>query len=136
MLPRHGRYDLSMIDERPIYDWPNGKRLAFYVGNNIETFAFGAGLGSDPAFRTEARQTQRNHAWRDYGHRVGIWRLLDVLDEFQIPAAHEAESSIHNKYKTKRLSPDEMSKFHTKSGFEECYPIDLMGKLSEEIKML
>ena len=95
MLPRHGRYDLSMIDERPIYDWPNGKRLAFYVGNNIETFAFGEGLGSDPAFRTEARQTQRNHAWRDYGHRVGIWRLLDVLDEFQIPAAHNASSLIY-----------------------------------------
>jgi len=95
MLPTHGRYDLSMIDERPVYDWPQGKRLAFYVGSNIEAFAFGAGIGSDPAFKMEARQTQRNHAWRDYGLRVGIWRILDMLDEFHIPAAHNASSLLY-----------------------------------------
>ena len=45
-------------------------------------------------------------------------------------AAHEAESSIHKKCKSKRLSSRKMKKYHTVSGYEECYPIDLMGKLS------
>jgi polysaccharide deacetylase len=92
VLPAHSRYDYSMIDRRPVYDWPGGKRLAFYIGTNVEYFAFGVGAGSDPAFGSAARQTQRNYAWRDYGHRVGIWRLFDVLDELKLPAAHNMSS--------------------------------------------
>jgi hypothetical protein len=36
MLRRHGRYVYSPITERPVYDWPDGKRLAIYVALNIE----------------------------------------------------------------------------------------------------
>ena len=92
MLPTHTRYDYSMIDRRPVYDWPGGKRLAFYIGTNVEYFAFGTGTGSDPAFGSAGRQTQRNYAWRDYGHRVGIWRLFDLLDDLRLPAAHNLSS--------------------------------------------
>jgi hypothetical protein len=92
MLPQHTRYEYSMIDRRPVYDWPGGKRLAFYIGTNVEFFAFGAGLGSDPAFGSGGRQTQRNYAWRDYGHRVGMWRLFDLLEEMKLPAAHNLSS--------------------------------------------
>jgi hypothetical protein len=31
MLPTHNRYGYTRIADRPVYDWPNGKRLAFYV---------------------------------------------------------------------------------------------------------
>jgi len=48
-LPGHARYAYSPIVERKDYSWPGGKRLAFYVALNIEHFAFGAGLGMDPA---------------------------------------------------------------------------------------
>jgi len=95
LIPQHDRYDYSMIDRRPDYSWPGGRRLAFYVGTNIEYFAFGAGGGSDPAFGSTAVQTQRNHAWRDYGHRVGMWRLFDLLDEFGMPAAHNASTALY-----------------------------------------
>ena len=94
MLPTHTRYEYSMIDRRPAYDWPGGKRLAFYIGSNVEYFAFGTGTGSDPAFGAAARQTQRNYAWRDYGHRVGMWRLFDLLEELKLPAAHNMSSLI------------------------------------------
>ena len=47
-LPTHGRYRYSAIETRADYDWPEGKRLAFYIGLNVEHFAFMAGLGSDP----------------------------------------------------------------------------------------
>jgi allantoinase len=83
-----------MIDRRPVYDWPGGKRLAFYIGTNVEYFAFGAGVGSDPAFGSGGRQTQRNYAWRDYGHRVGMWRLFDLFDELKLTAAHNLSSLI------------------------------------------
>jgi hypothetical protein len=45
-----------------------------------------AGIGNDPFAGTTGPQTQRNFAWRDYGVRVGIWRVFDMLDEMQMPA--------------------------------------------------
>lgn len=92
-LPRHDRYPYSAIIKRPVYDWPNGKRLAVTLCNNIEHFAFRAGLGSDSATGTAA-QSQRNHAWRDYGNRVGIWNYLELLDEYELPASHNVNSAV------------------------------------------
>jgi len=37
-LAGHGRYDYSPITGRADYDWPGGKRLALYLGFNIEHF--------------------------------------------------------------------------------------------------
>lgn len=85
-LPAHKRYEHSNILSRKDYSWPGGKRLAFYIALNIEHFAFGAGIGMDPSNRSGA-QTTRNWAWRDYGNRVGNWRLFELLDELQLPAS-------------------------------------------------
>jgi peptidoglycan/xylan/chitin deacetylase (PgdA/CDA1 family) len=85
-LPAHSRYAHSNILSRPDYSWPGGKRLAFYIALNIEHFAFGAGIGMDPSNRSGA-QTTRNWAWRDYGNRVGNWRLFEILDELKLPAS-------------------------------------------------
>src|ERR1044071_4888911 len=68
-LPAHNRYDYVPITRRPVYDWPEGKRLAVFFCNNIEHFAFGRGLGSDST-GADVAQNQRNYAWRDYGNRL------------------------------------------------------------------
>ena len=96
-LPHHGRYDYSAIEQRKDYSWPGGKRLAFYVALNIEHFAYGAGIGMDPTNRG-GPQTQRNWAWRDYGNRVGIWRLFKMLDELKLPATILLNSSVCEHY--------------------------------------
>ena len=95
LLPEHGRYDFVPLVERKDYRWPGGKRLAFLLTTNIEWFAFGAGQGHDPAKLGEP-QTHRNYSWRDYGNRVGIWRLFDLLDELRLPAAHCTNSLIYD----------------------------------------
>jgi allantoinase len=97
-LPTHGRYGYSPIDERPTYTWPDGKRLAFYIGLNVEHFAFMAGIGNDPFTRTAGPQTQRNFAWRDYGLRVGIWKLFDLFDELKLPASILLNSLVCEHY--------------------------------------
>jgi allantoinase len=94
-LKRHGRYDYRPIVERPVFDWPEGKRLAVAICNNIEVFSFGDGLGSDSASLL-APQTSRNYAWRDYGNRVGQWYLFDLLDEYEFPASHNINSLLFN----------------------------------------
>jgi allantoinase len=97
-LPTHGRYQYSPIVARPDFDWPQRKRLAFYIGLNVEHFAFMAGIGSDPFGRAAAQQTQRNFAWRDYGLRVGIWRVFDMLDELKLPATILLNSLVCENY--------------------------------------
>jgi len=92
-LPAHSRYDYVPIHKRPKYEWPECARLAVTFCNNIEYFAFGAGLGVDPS-GAPAPQTHRNYAWRDYGNRVGLWHYLDLLDEFGLPGAHNVNSAV------------------------------------------
>jgi allantoinase len=91
-LPRHDRYAYSALPTRADYSWPGGKRLAVCICNNIEWFAFLSGLGSDSA-QVGAPQTTRNYAWRDYGNRVGVWNILEMLDELGLPAAHNCNSA-------------------------------------------
>ena len=88
----HGRYSFSALPERAVYDWPGGKRLAVCLCNNIEWFSFMTGLGSDHTV-PGAAQTTRNYAWRDYGNRVGIWYLFDLLDELGLPASHNMNAA-------------------------------------------
>lgn len=97
-LPTHGRYDYVAIHKRAPYDWPGGKRLAFYIGLNIEHFAFMAGRGNDPFQGTAATQTQRNFAWRDYGLRVAVWHVFDLLDELKLPATILLNSLVCEHY--------------------------------------
>ncbi len=92
-LPAHNRYDYVPIPKRPVYDWPEGKRLAVFFCNNIEFFAFGQGLGSDST-GAPSPQNQRNYAWRDYGNRVGLWNYLDLMDEYGLPGAHNVNSTV------------------------------------------
>jgi peptidoglycan/xylan/chitin deacetylase (PgdA/CDA1 family) len=96
-LKRHDRYDYSSLPDRPVYAWPNGKRLAVCICNNIEIFSYRSGLGSDSA-TLNAPQTHRNFAWRDYGNRVGQWYLFDLLDEIGLPASHNANSLVLREY--------------------------------------
>ena len=97
MLPTHGRYPYSIIDRRPDYSWPNGKRLAFYVCFNIEYFAFGTGLGPDIGLGNPP-PNHRGYAWRDYGNRVGLWRMFDLMDELGLPAAHNVNSALYERH--------------------------------------
>ena len=43
-LDQNRRYPYSAIINRPDYSWPNGSKLAIYIGLNLEHFAFGTGL--------------------------------------------------------------------------------------------
>ena len=82
----HGRYAYSPISSRPVYDWPQGKRLALYVAINLEWFAFGGGLGAELA-PGGPHPDVLNYAWRDYGNRVGVFRLADLMAELNWPVS-------------------------------------------------
>ena len=88
------RYPYSPIPARPVYDWPGGKRLAIYIGLNLEWFAFGEGLGAE--FAPGGPQPDvLNYAWRDYGNRVGVFRLAALFDELKLPVSLLINSEMY-----------------------------------------
>lgn len=93
MLPGHGRYDYVPITRRPDFSWPGGKRLAVYIAVNLEHFTFGDGLGATLA-PGGPQPDVLNFAWRDYGNRVGAWRMLEMLDALRLPSCAVANAAI------------------------------------------
>jgi allantoinase len=94
MLRTHGRYTYSNITKRPDYSWPGGKRLAVYVAVNIEQFSYGEGKGAAIAPQDQAT-SHSIFSWRDYGNRVGVWRLFDVFDELDVPIEAQLNTTIY-----------------------------------------
>lgn len=83
MTARAG-YGYSALPGRPGGRWPNGARLAVVVCVGIESYRFGDGHTEDVLSGVPAPDLV-NTAWRDYGNRVGAFRLLDLLRRLRIP---------------------------------------------------
>ena len=94
-LAQHNRYDYAPITDRAAFAWPKGKGLAVYLGINLEHFAFGTGLGAELA-PGGPQPDVLNYAWRDYGNRVGAWRMLDMLDHLELPATVLVNSAMYD----------------------------------------
>ena len=95
MLPAHDRFDYRPITRRPDYVWPNGARLAVYLGFNIEHFAFGEGLGANLG-PVSPPPDVLNYSWREYGNRVGAWRCLELFDQLGLPAGVVLNTALYD----------------------------------------
>lgn len=126
MLPSHNRYKYSGIDTRAPYAWPDGKKLALYVALNVEHFPFGVAGGIDLDRETKP-WSQRSWLWREYGNRVGGWRLAGLFDELgmNIGVIVNAANYEHNPELLERFRArgDEMIGHGISNGTER--PIDM-----------
>jgi allantoinase len=61
----------AIVDHPPV-KWPNGARIAVWVIPNVEHFHVEL-PGPMPDIR--------NHSRRDYGNRVGLWRIIEVMEK-------------------------------------------------------
>ena len=96
MEPRdYGPFPYVPINQRPKLEWPGGARLAVWIVPNIEFFPLSIGIpGSPYDSRVPAAPTVRAWAQRDYGNRVGIWRIMEVLQKRGIRACANLNSDI------------------------------------------
>ncbi len=89
-------YDFVPMPERKPLKWPDGKRLAVFVTFNLEYwdltkdteesyYAGGPSILPDPLPGNVADIP--NYTWREYGQRVGIWRLFDIMNKADVPAS-------------------------------------------------
>ena len=94
-LPTHGRYEHSSIFGRPAYDWPNGKRLAVYFALGIEHYAFNEGM-VEKLVPGIPEPDVLNTSWREYGNRVGAWRVLNAFTEYRLPLAILLNTAVYD----------------------------------------
>jgi peptidoglycan/xylan/chitin deacetylase (PgdA/CDA1 family) len=84
MMPTHGRYEHSGITRRPLFKWPGRARLAVYFALGLECYAFGEGM-TENLVSGMPHPDVLNASWRDYGNRVGAWRLLQSFADLGLP---------------------------------------------------
>lgn len=80
----HDRFAYIPMPRRPVLDLPNGARIAVWVIPNVEYFPFDMPSTPINPACTHLIPDVLNFSWRDYGTRVGIWRIMDTLDEVGI----------------------------------------------------
>ncbi len=92
------RFDYSPLPGRPALNWAGGARMAVWVVLNIEHFEFGK-LGTAIQPHLTSLPEIANYSWRDYGNRVGIWRMLEIFDQFPaLPVTVALNSDICRLY--------------------------------------
>ncbi len=78
------RYEYLPSIKRKKIEWPNRARIALWVCPNIEYFHFDKPIrGSGSAHVPDVP----GYTLRDYGSRVGVFRLMDVFDKYGIRAS-------------------------------------------------
>jgi len=87
----YGPFPYSPIIRRPPLEWPGDARVALWVVPNVEFFSLetrpgGLGPGKIPDIPI--------WAMRDYGNRIGVFRLMEVLDRYGVRATVALNSDI------------------------------------------
>jgi peptidoglycan/xylan/chitin deacetylase (PgdA/CDA1 family) len=82
-------YEYSAIAHRKPLHWPLGKQVALVLTLNLETWdmvrdterpVYAGGPAILPDILPGNVPDFPNYTWREYGQRVGIWRLFEMFD--------------------------------------------------------
>ena len=92
----HDRYPWSALPQRKKVNWPGGARIALWVVPALEWFPLD--MKGKPFKPPGAMMTPypdlRHYTLRDYGNRVGIFRVMKTLDRFGIRASVAANAAV------------------------------------------
>jgi len=89
-------YDYIPLPQRNPLRWPNGARIAVILTFNLETWDltkpttkpyYAGGPAILPDVLPGDTPDFPNYTWREYGQRVGLWRLYDLFDEMGAKAS-------------------------------------------------
>lgn len=91
---RYGPFNYTPINRRPRITWPDGNHVALWVIPNIETFP----LNEPVPGGTGVTPDVINWAPRDYGARVGVFRMMDVMAKHGIRGTAALNSEVCDDY--------------------------------------
>lgn len=89
----------SPLPHRPVLRWPNGARVALWVVPNIEHYEYQPKYVRvrDPWPRSPHPDIL-GYTVRDYGNRVGLWRMFEMTDDLQIPCTVSLSMTVIQHY--------------------------------------
>jgi len=127
---QHQRFDYSPITRRAPLRFPGGERVAVWVVPNIEHFHYDKPAMSLTPMTMSLKPDVLNYAWRDYGVRVGIWRLLEIFERRGIPITAALNSEVCEHYpqivaEGNRLGWEWLAHGHTNSALFTGMPEDV-----------
>ena len=96
----HDLYDWSILPQRKPVVWPNDARVALWVVPALEWFPLnmkGAPFKPPGAMQT-AYPDLRHYSLRDYGNRVGIFRIMQALERHGIRASVAVNAAVAVRY--------------------------------------
>lgn len=88
----------SPIITRPVIRWPGNKKIALWVVPNIEHYEYLPAKQSRNAWPRMPHPDVMGYGHRDYGNRVGLWRLMDVMDKHAIRCTMSLNMSVYEHY--------------------------------------
>jgi allantoinase len=92
-------YDFSAFPTRAPIVWPGGARVALWIVPSLEFMDL---VPEDNAWglmpSSAAAPNVRNWSHRDYGNRVGIWRIMEVLDRHGLRATAAINAEVCKLY--------------------------------------
>lgn len=91
-------FSYSPIAHRTPKPLPEGKRIAVWVGMNIEYYQYGQQALSLAPFTAGLTPDALNHGWREYGPRVGVWRMIEMFDALGIAPTAVLNSAVVEQY--------------------------------------
>ena len=96
----HDRYEWSMLHTRPKVQWPNGARVALWVTTSLQWFPLDQqGKPFKPLGSLQtAYPDMRHYTLRDYGNRVGIFRIMKALEKHGIKASAPVNAAVAARY--------------------------------------
>jgi peptidoglycan/xylan/chitin deacetylase (PgdA/CDA1 family) len=94
----HGRYEYSPIIDRKPLKLPNDARVALWVIPNIEHFLLDRPSTSVTAVTMQFKPDVLNYSWRDFGVRVGIWRMMEVMEKHGVKGTVALNSDVCKNY--------------------------------------
>ena len=93
--PQHqNRFPFWPLVDRPKLEWPKGARVALWVIPNVEHFMFDRPSTSATPVTASLVPDVLNYSWRDYGVRVGVWRLMEVMEKYGIKGTVALNSDV------------------------------------------
>ena len=96
----HELYTWSALKDRPPVRWPGGRAVAVWVCVSLEWFPI---VPADTPFRAPghmqtAYPDYRHYTARDYGNRIGVYRLLDAFAGAGVTASFATNAAIAERY--------------------------------------
>ena len=96
----HERYEWSMLQDRAPVAWPGGKPLALWINISVQHFPLSGEKPqvAPPGALTMPYPDLRHYTLRDYGNRVGIYRLLKLMSEFDAQPSLAVSGALAEHY--------------------------------------